>query len=243
MTSPRLALFAYNFVHKKTQDFLTRLHLEELTPCLILAADAVKLDIPEPSIRTKLRHHGGIHPRAIAERLGVRYEVVQHNSDATVDLLREEGIELAVISGARILGTRVIQAVPKGIINFHPGLIPEARGLDAMLWSILEGIPLGVTAHLIDEQVDAGRTLLIRQIRLFRDDTLIDLSERLMEEQLELIRPAIERAIEGKGTSIRGAREYHRKMSPELEARARDVLPAYLESMLSKEPGRRQEEL
>ena len=52
-----------------------------------------------------------------------------------------------------------IKGLSKGIINFHPGLIPEARGLDTPQWCIYDGIPLGVTSHFIDSKVDAGRII------------------------------------------------------------------------------------
>src|SRR5262249_15128007 len=43
------------------------------------------------------------------------------------------------------------------IINCHPGLVPESRGLDAFKWAIYHGRSLGNTLHIIDAQIDAGR--------------------------------------------------------------------------------------
>lgn len=237
MSLPRIAVFAYNFPHKKTQDFLTRLFLEDLVPRLVLAADPVPLDIPKSSIRTKVRHQGLVHPRDVAKRIGAEYQVVHHNSDEAIERLHRADIELAVVSGARILKTPVIRAVPKGIINFHPGLIPEVRGLDALLWAVVKGIPLGVTAHLIDERVDAGTVLVRQEIVVQRDDTAFDLSERLMETQLDMLRPAIELALSGQGTPIELAGSYNRKMSPELEHEALRKLPRYLEDLETRHRG------
>jgi len=222
----RLAVFAYNFPHKKTQDFLFRLFLEKADVAVILAADPVELSIPPASVRMKVRSGGGlVHPRRIAEQMRWRYEVVEHNSARTIELLRNERIEAALISGARILKPHVIEAVPKGIINFHPGLLPEGRGLDAMQWAIYEGRPIGVTAHLIDGRVDAGLVLLKRELLIAHDDTIFDLSERLMDVQLDMLPEAL--ATLGRGTagleSI-GRSNLHRKMGPELEARIAGLL-------------------
>ena len=104
------------------------------------------------------------------------------------------------------------------------------RGLDALLWSIQNDVALGVTSHLIDSRVDAGRVLERRKIPLFRDDTLFDLSERLYEVQLEMLIEALRRALSGKyeKTDFEGS-EYNRKMPPEMEAEIERVLPAYLQ--------------
>ena len=142
--------------------------------------------------------------------------------------MAERGIELGIIAGARILKDPIIRAFPIGIINFHPGLIPEARGLDALLWSVYKGVPLGVTAHLIDSRVDLGRILVRETIPIYGDDTMLDLSERLHEKQLELLPKAIELAVAGKWTCVAEPGTYNRKMNPDLERQAYAMLPEYV---------------
>lgn len=222
----RVAVFAYNFPHRKTQDFLFRLFLEKADVALILAADPVELGIPPASVRMKVRGGGGlVHPRMIAERMGWRYEVVEHNSARTVELLRDVRIEAAVISGARILKPHVIEAVPRGIINFHPGILPEGRGLDAMQWAIYEDRPIGVTAHLIDGRVDAGLVLLKRELPIMEDDTLFDLSQRLMDVQSDMLPDALARLAQGiTGLESVARGNLHRKMPPELEVQIAERL-------------------
>ncbi len=159
--------------------------------------------------------------------MGWRYEVVEHNSARTIELLREERIDAAVISGARILKSHVIEAVPKGVINFHPGLLPEGRGLDAMQWAIYEDRPIGVTAHLIDGRVDAGLVLLKREIPIQEDDTVFDLSQRLMDVQSDMLPEAIDLLGQGTaGLESVGRGNLHRKMPPEIEAQISDRLRA-----------------
>ena len=224
----RIAIFAYNFPHRKTQDFLFRLFLEKADVALILAADPVELGIPPASVRMKVRGGGGlVHPRRIAERLGWRYEVVEHNSTRATELLREERVDAGVISGARILKPHVIEVVPKGIINFHPGLLPEGRGLDAMQWAIYEDRPIGVTAHLIDGRVDAGLVLLKRELPIQQDDTVFDLSQRLMDVQSDMLPEALTLMGQGiAGLEFVGRGNLHRKMPPELEAQIPERLRA-----------------
>jgi len=223
-----LALFAYNFPHKKTQDFIFRTLAGGYSISCILAADAVKLNIPESSIRTKIRHTGLVHPSAIASAFEIPYYVVAHDDPKISSLVQEHEIKLGLISGARILKRPVIDGFSIGIINFHPGLIPHARGLDALLWSIHHDVPLGVTSHLIDHRVDAGRILEARPIKLYQDDTLLDLSERLYDIQLDMLPEAVERSLEGQWTQPDDFGAYNKKMPPELEATIAPELPAYL---------------
>jgi methionyl-tRNA formyltransferase len=175
------------------------------------------LKLPPPSLRTKVRHIALLHPRDVTERIGASYHVLSHDSSRAVEVVRSFGLDLGIITGARILKKPLIEAFGVGVINFHPGLIPEARGLDALLWSIHRDVPLGVTAHLIDERVDAGTVLLRRQIPVYQDDTFQDLSERLYETQLEVLTPAIKEALRGGGVPVDPDTPYNRKMPTSME--------------------------
>jgi methionyl-tRNA formyltransferase len=224
-----VALLGYNFVSKKTQDFMIQCFLDQIPVGLVIAADPVQLPISPPAVRTKLRHRGLTHPAVIAERLGWEYVVLPHNAPEVGGIVRERGIDLGIVSGARILRRRTIEAFGIGVINFHPGLIPEARGLDAMLWSIYHDLPLAVTAHLIDQRVDCGRVLIRQPISILADDGLLDLSERLYEQQLEMLRPAYEHALGGGSVPVDPRSPSNTKMPPELELRVvKELLPAYV---------------
>lgn len=217
-----LVVFAYNFPHKKTQDILLRLFCLGFPVGLVISSDPKPLNIPPPLVRTKISHIGVMEPRIIAERIGAQYVVAPHNSSFVSDMLTEFKPDLGVIAGARILRSRVIEKFRVGILNLHPGLIPEARGLDAMLWSIYQGIPLGVTAHLIDEHIDAGRIVLRERINVYPDDSLLDISERLHDKQLEVLGKAVLKALNGEWVALESDKltPPNSKMPPELEIEA-----------------------
>ena len=59
-----------------------------------------------------------------------------------------------------IFPQRVIDAVPLGIINVHPGALPSYRGLFAPFWQVLRGErELGCTVHMVDKGIDTGAIL------------------------------------------------------------------------------------
>ena len=193
----KLALFVYNFPHKKTQDFLLKLFLGGFKIEFVIAADPIKLNLPPSNLRVKLRHINLNHPKNICTKLNIPYKVVDHNSLKVSDLLKKENIDIGIIAGARIFKENIIESVKKGIINFHPGLIPQIRGLDALKKAILYDVPLGVTAHLVDERIDAGRIIKKEIIPIYRDDNLIDLSLRLHETQVNML-PEVLKIVEDK---------------------------------------------
>jgi len=190
----KIVLFAYDFPHRKTQDFMLRLFLERIPVDWVFAAPWRELPIPEPQLRSTIRHTGLMHPHDVASRLSMPYSVMPHED--IVNIIRGLDIDLGIIAGARILPKYIIDAFPAGILNFHPGLLPHARGLGALWTSLLNNIPLAVTAHLIDEYVDKGTIISAEEIQRFPDDTLFDLSERLHETQLAMLAPTIERIEE-----------------------------------------------
>lgn len=226
-----MILFAYNFPHKKTQDFIFYCQHYGIKIDLILAADAVKLNIPKSTIRSKVKHQALIHPKELADSFNIEYLVVRHNSDEALEILKSQQADVGLIAGARILKDYIIAEFSKGVINFHPGLIPESRGLDALFWSIHNMIPLAVTSHIIDKKVDAGKILEIQKIEVFKNDTLFDLAERLYETQLTMIPTTLKKLLERNflELTIDGS-TYNKKMPAELEAK----IPLQLSNYLSK---------
>lgn len=224
-----MVLFAYDFPHRKTQDFIYHCVIKGYDISTIIAAPSVKLKIPKSTIRSKVRHEQIYHPKEIAEAFNIPYEVLPHNSDETEKLLQNLKPRIGLIAGARILNEKIIKKFKIGIINFHPGLIPEARGLDAMFWSILCDIDLGVTSHLIDEKIDAGSILEVKKIHLNNDDTLFDLSERLYEVQIGMIDSALHKAMNNEAIHLDYRNTtYNKKMSAEFEIKVKQHLNAYL---------------
>lgn len=189
-----LVVFAYNFPHRKTQDFLFFCQHYRIKVDAVIAADFVNLNFPPKRYRSHIRPMGLIHPEELCRSMGIPYFACPHNSEKSLKLIQEMKPELGLVAGARMLSKNVIDGFSKGIVNFHPGPIPEMRGLDTVHWLIYDNVPLGVTAHFVDSRVDAGRIIKWHPLPLFLDDTMIDVSLRLYEGQLEIFQEALELA-------------------------------------------------
>ena len=75
----------------------------------------------------------------------------------------------------------------KPVLNVHPGIIPQTRGLDSFKWAIYNNDPIGVSLHKIDDQVDEGCVLEICKTQIFESDTIESLARRHFENEMNLI--------------------------------------------------------
>jgi len=65
-----------------------------------------------------------------------------------------------------------ILAIPSiGFVNLHPSYLPHCRGKDPYFWSIVEGVPFGLTIHFVDDGIDTGDILFQKMIPVSLEDT------------------------------------------------------------------------
>lgn len=191
MRIKNVMLFCYDFPHKKTQDFILRLLVEGYIIKYVIAAPWKKLTIEQPVIRIAPSHTGLIHPQKICQHFEISYKVFPHESSEATGHIKRYPVDLFIISGARILPNKLIEESGRKILNIHPGLLPEVRGIDTLLWSIYHNVPIGITAHFISSRIDSGTFIYKEKLRLYKTDALIDVSLRLLEKQPDILIKAL----------------------------------------------------
>lgn len=79
----------------------------------------------------------------------------------TLDFVRSQEPDVIVSLCHQILKEPLISMAPLGIVNVHPGVLPDFRGIQPYFWELSEGAPQGgATLHLIeDEGIDTGGVL------------------------------------------------------------------------------------
>lgn len=100
-----------------------------------------------------------------------RYKVPHHNKKTCRQLLQELNPDLGVLGGTRIIRDRILSIPPEGMLNAHPGLLPEVRGSASPAWSVYYDIPIGATCHFIDPGIDTGDIVGKREIPIHKGDT------------------------------------------------------------------------
>lgn len=90
------------------------------------------------------------------------------NSDEIVKLIRNCGADVAIsINWLTLIGQKVIDLFPYGIINAHAGDLPRYRGNAVPNWAIINNEDeVVLTLHNMDYELDAGPILLQRKCPL-----------------------------------------------------------------------------
>ena len=77
-------------------------------------------------------------------------------------------------------------------INIHPGYNPYNRGVFPQVFSIINKKPVGVTIHIMDEQIDHGPIIYRNEVPIYAWDTSKDVYRRILIKELQLIEEHLE---------------------------------------------------
>jgi phosphoribosylglycinamide formyltransferase-1 len=101
-------------------------------------------------------------------------------------------VRLVVGAGyMRVLTPVFLEQFP-AVINVHPSLLPEFRGLDALKRALEAGMErTGVTVHFMVEEVDAGPMIQQEAVPILPGDTEETLLERLHPIEHRLLVEAV----------------------------------------------------
>jgi folate-dependent phosphoribosylglycinamide formyltransferase PurN len=99
-----------------------------------------------------------------------------------LSVLKSHNPDLIVLGGAPLIKDKVINLPRIGVLNSHPGILPQAKGMDVVAHSIINDIPLGVTVFKVDAGIDSGPILLIRSLKLSIAGKQLHEIEAMVEE-------------------------------------------------------------
>ena len=104
-------------------------------------------------------------------------QVPIHNDEHCMEYIESADPDLIVFGGTRIIRGKILEyGVNKGgVLNSHPGLLPECRGSASPAWSVHEGIKIGSSCHFCSIDIDAGDLVGKREIEVKRGDDYHDL--------------------------------------------------------------------
>lgn len=182
-----IGIFGYNFNHFKTIEIIKDTYFHGFNIGAVFLAPKKIFDDDGNVVSIDNNVEKNLEVIAFCDKASIPVYVVDHHDHIRIgETLKEHGVTLGLIGGARIIPHEVIKLFHKGIVNYHPGRIPETSGLDSLHRTIEANIPLCITAHLIDAKVDAGLFILEKQVEVFLDDDLNDLRKRVLMNQIEL---------------------------------------------------------
>lgn len=104
-----------------------------------------------------------------------------------------------VVAFGQIFPGALLEVPKHGSINLHASLLPKYRGASPIQSAIANGEKkTGVTAMLMEEELDAGPILLQEEVEIHRSETAGELSQRLAEVGARLMVETLERLEKGK---------------------------------------------
>ncbi len=72
-------------------------------------------------------------------------------------------------------------------VNIHPGFCPYNRGMFPHVFSIVNGLPAGVTIHEMTDEIDLGPCIAQVEVKVKDCDTSGSLYERILDCEMELL--------------------------------------------------------
>ena len=114
------------------------------------------------------------------------------NSPRALVQLKQWTPDLLIFTGGSLLREPLLKIPRLGALNAHLALLPEVRGMSSPEWSVLCGVPLGITIHFIDSGIDTGPILLRREFYSSGEcDSFSELRNRMIAEGIHLLGEAV----------------------------------------------------
>jgi methionyl-tRNA formyltransferase len=119
----------------------------------------------------------------LAQANGIPTILKQRPDDELADEVKRTDADIIVATNWRTWLPPEIYDTPRlGTLNLHDSLLPSYAGFSPLVWALINGEPeVGVTAHLMDAELDAGDIVLQRSVPVGRTDTTADLFHRTLE--------------------------------------------------------------
>ncbi|WP_333821801.1 phosphoribosylglycinamide formyltransferase [Acinetobacter schindleri] len=126
---------------------------------------------------------------ARAQKAGIQTAVIEHkqypNREAFDDVMHQQlldwDVDLVVLAGfMRILSEKFVKAWEGKMVNIHPSLLPNYKGMQTHQRVLNTGDTLhGCTVHYVTAELDAGQALAQGILKVSHQDTTHTLAQRV----------------------------------------------------------------
>ena len=102
--------------------------------------------------------------------------------------LKKSKVNLICLAGyTKILSKSFIKKWKSSIINIHPSLLPAFKGLNAQNQALNAGVKYsGCTIHEVNEELDGGKILDQKAIKINKNENLASLKKKILIEEHKL---------------------------------------------------------
>jgi phosphoribosylglycinamide formyltransferase 1 len=139
---------------------------------------------------------------ALARKLGVAAEAIDFRAygakpsfEAALDArLAAACVEIVCLAGfMRVLSASFVERWEGRLVNIHPSLLPNLRGLDTHRRALALGLAEhGCTVHLVTAELDAGPILAQARVPVLPEDDAASLAARVLKEEHRIYPQALD---------------------------------------------------
>jgi len=156
------------------------------------------------------------------------YFVRDHNSIEAIELMKNQKFDYILNAGTPRILRQPALMTSGGIINCHPGKLPDYRGCTAVEWSIYNNDTVGATTHFMDTGIDTGPILLYEPLKINQYEKYEDIRTKMLFHQANLLVKTVEYLTKNRITQISEKKsvggKYYKPIRDELLQEVKDKL-------------------
>ncbi len=132
------------------------------------------------------------------------------HEDAIDAALQVLGADIVCLAGyMRLLTARFVEAWAGRLINIHPSLLPNFKGLDTHRRALEAGLRIhGCTVHFVTAETDGGPIIAQAAVPVLTGDSEAELAARVLKAEHELYPLALRLVADGKASMVNGATRF-----------------------------------
>jgi phosphoribosylglycinamide formyltransferase 1 len=145
----------------------------------------------------------------VAQSEGIATEVIEHTAfgkdraafDAAMQaMLVKHRIDFVCLAGfMRLLTPGFVAQWPRRMLNIHPSLLPEFKGLDTHKRALEAGAEVhGASVHFVTAELDAGPIIMQAAVAVRKDDDQVALAARVLSQEHKIYPLALKLVAEGR---------------------------------------------
>jgi len=112
-------------------------------------------------------------------------------------LIKSNKIDLICLAGfMKILSENFLEKCNLKILNIHPSLLPKYKGLNTHMRVLKNKDKFsGCTVHLVNKNLDAGKIILQKKVRINKNDTIKSLEKKILRIENKIYPLAIMKTV------------------------------------------------
>ena len=127
----------------------------------------------------------------------LNYENKKIAEKNSLNKLKEKKIKIICLAGyMKILSADFIKRFQGKILNIHPSLLPKYKGLNTHERALKNKEKYsGCSVHLVNSKLDAGKVILQKRVRVYKNDNSKTLAKRILKQEHKIYPLALNKLI------------------------------------------------